>query len=180
MDDPLHQFEAELQALRPRRVAPGLLRRLEAELSAPAARPTRYVATTTWTSWKWIGWRVAAVAASLAVTATLVVTKLGQRPDVPPSLPPSLAQQDVPVTSTAPERATVLAASPGRYRPVSAANVLYDMKDEGVVYAANDAPARRLRYRYLDTYTWKNPKTNSSLKWSIPRDEVRVVPVNLN
>ena len=38
----------------------------------------------------------------------------------------------------------------------------------------------RLRYRYLDTYTWKDPRSNASLKWSVPRDEIRVLPASLN
>ena len=41
-------------------------------------------------------------------------------------------------------------------------------------------PARRVRARYLDTYTWRNPATNASLKWSVPRDEIRVLPARLN
>jgi hypothetical protein len=82
--------------------------------------------------------------------------------------------------STIPTPAALPPANAERYRPVSAANVLYELKDEGQVYTADNTPGRRMRYRYLDTYTWKNPKNNASLKWSIPRDEVRVVPVNLN
>jgi hypothetical protein len=39
---------------------------------------------------------------------------------------------------------------------------------------------RRLRYRYVDTYTWKSSHGNASLKWSVPRDEIRVLPVSLN
>ena len=37
--------------------------------------------------------------------------------------------------------------------------------------------AHRVFQRYLDTYTWRNPRTNASLRWTVPRDEVRVVPV---
>ena len=69
---------------------------------------------------------------------------------------------------------------PDRYQPVAATNVLYDLKDEGTVYLDGDTPARRLRYRYLDTYTWKNPRNNASLKWSVPRDEIRVLPASLH
>ena len=67
-----------------------------------------------------------------------------------------------------------------RYQPVGAATVLYDLKEDGVVTLPNRTPARRLRYRYVDTYTWKNPATNASLKWSVPRDEVRVLPASLH
>jgi hypothetical protein len=29
----------------------------------------------------------------------------------------------------------------------------------------------------VDTITWKNPRTNASVRWTVPREEVRVVPV---
>jgi hypothetical protein len=63
---------------------------------------------------------------------------------------------------------------------VSVSNVLYDLKDEGTVRVEGQDPVRRLRYRYVDTYTWKNSSGNASLKWSVPRDEIRVLPVSFN
>ena len=82
----------------------------------------------------------------------------------------------------------VLAASPGPmppaavtvYQPVTAANVLYDLKDEGEVLIDGAAPSRQVRARYVDTYTWKNPRNNASIKWTVPRDEVRVVPASFS
>ncbi|WP_415908306.1 hypothetical protein [Oleiharenicola sp. Vm1] len=71
-------------------------------------------------------------------------------------------------------------ASRDTYRPVKAANVLYDLQDEGPVLLEDNTPARRIRARYVDTYTWKNPATNASLKWSVPRDEVRVMPASFH
>jgi hypothetical protein len=32
----------------------------------------------------------------------------------------------------------------------------------------------------VDTYTWKNPRTNASIKWTVPRDEIRVIPATYN
>jgi hypothetical protein len=63
---------------------------------------------------------------------------------------------------------------------VKAANVLYDLQDEGPVLLEDNTPARRIRARYVDTYTWKNPATKASLKWSVPRDEVRVLPASFH
>ena len=37
--------------------------------------------------------------------------------------------------------------------------------------------AHRVFQCYLDTYTWRNPRTNASLRWTVPRDELRVIPV---
>ena len=69
---------------------------------------------------------------------------------------------------------------PDSYRPVGAASVLYDLKEDAPVTLPNSTPLRRVRYRYVDTYTWKNPATKASLKWSVPRDEVRVIPASLH
>jgi len=63
------------------------------------------------------------------------------------------------------------------FRPVAAENVLYAAQDEGLVALADGTPARRVRSSYVDTITWKNPRNNASLRWSVPREEVRVVPV---
>ena len=180
MNESFKDLEDELKQLSPRRVSPELWQRLDSELGASAgAKRPRYNSTTSWTSWKWAGWRLAAVAATVAVVTTIGVMRWAERPDV---AAPVQSRPVAPATAVAanPLPAPTPAASPDRYRPVSAANVLYDLKDEGLAYTADNNPGRRLRYRYLDTYTWKNPRSNASLKWSIPRDEVRVVPVNLN
>jgi hypothetical protein len=56
--------------------------------------------------------------------------------------------------------------------------VLYAAEDEGIVTLDDGRPARRERLHYVDTVTWRNPRTNASLTWSVPREEVRIVPVN--
>ncbi|MDB6094668.1 MAG: hypothetical protein JWM32_2230 [Verrucomicrobia bacterium] len=63
------------------------------------------------------------------------------------------------------------------YKPVSADNVLYDRTDEGLVTLADGSTARRYRSSYVDTITWRDPRTQASLRWSVPRTEERVVPV---
>ena len=67
---------------------------------------------------------------------------------------------------------------PAPFQPVAAENLLYAARDEGLVTLADGTPARRERFSYVDTITWKNPRTNASVRWSVPREEVRVVPVN--
>ena len=62
-------------------------------------------------------------------------------------------------------------------KPVAAENVLVSASDEGLVTLEDGTPARRERLQFVDTITWKNPRTNSSLRWSVPREEVRIVPV---
>ena len=63
------------------------------------------------------------------------------------------------------------------FRPVKAENILYAARDEGPVTLDDGTLARRVRSSYVDTITWKNPRTNASLTWSVPREELRVVPV---
>ena len=180
MDESFHELEAELKALRPQQPSLLLRGRIEgaiaARVGAAAACSPRYIAATNLNSWKWFGWRSAGVAAAVALLVTLgwlnsrVVPALGPMPPPvqlarnPPGQPASRGAH----------------ADRDRYQPVAATNVLYDLKDEGRVMVDGDTPARRLRYRYLDTYTWKNPRTNASLKWSVPRDEIRVLPASMN
>ena len=148
MDDELQQLEAELQRLRPRSPSPQLQARLSTKLA-----PRRQGA------WWWAALPLAA-AVALAFTPWF-------RP----------AQVNAPVAATA-QATPVPDPRPDEYQPVAAENLLYATQDEGVVTLASGAQARRVRNSYVDTITWRNPRTNASLRWSVPRDEVRVVPVN--
>ena len=78
----------------------------------------------------------------------------------------------------APPPAAAVAAPVATYKPVSAENLLYDQRDEGLVTLADGTTARRYRSSYVDTITWKNPRTRASLRWSVPRTEQRVIPVS--
>lgn len=152
MDDELQQLEAELKRLRPAAPSRQLLARLDRELAAPARR-----AAPTW--WLWAG--ALPIAAALAVMITLA------------------ARRDSPRPANAPQEiAAVPALAPAAFQPVAAENVLYAAQDDGLVTLADGTPARRERLNYVDTITWKNPRTNASVRWSVPREEVRVVPVS--
>ena len=208
MDDSLQNLENELKALRPRRPSALLRARVEHELApeaqgaaaadtpAPvirtavdAAEIRRYASATTLRSWKWFSWQMAA-AAGVALVVSLGVWRF---------VAPSPAQDEVDATalantasvddqslapralsSPASNRAIAARTAPDAFQPVKAANVLYDVRDEGVVFLEDNTPARAVRARYVDTYTWKNPATNASLKWSVPRDEVRVLPASFH
>lgn len=204
MDESLQELENELKALRPRRPSVLLRARLEKELApgAPMATPAaaqssvdrmapRYSTASTVRSWKWAGWQLAAAAAvALVVSLGVWRWQSGAQPEAPETAP-AFAQaprNEMPVERTEPvatspstdSRQLAVAAPRDSYRPVKAANVLYDLQDEGLVLLNDNVPARRVRARYVDTYTWKNPATNASLKWSVPRDEVRVLPTTFH
>ncbi|MCM2274711.1 MAG: hypothetical protein NDI75_07980 [Candidatus Didemnitutus sp.] len=204
MDESLQQLENELKALRPRRPSPLLRARVEHALAsdvsvapaapaaytpAPAKPAPRYTSATTLRSWKWFSWQMAA-AAAVALVVSLGVWRYGARSGSDGSVAPlaAVAQPGTSastapdISATAPSAERMLAAAApaasGAFRPVKAANVLYDLRDEGPVLLEDNSAGRRVRARYVDTYTWRNPATNASLKWSVPRDEVRVLPAN--
>ena len=152
MDDELQQLEAELKRLRPAAPARGLLARLERDLTpAPARRVTPL-----W--WLWAGALPVAAALALLVAFNL--------------------RRDQPGEPAGAAPVEVAASLPPAFKPVAAENLLYAASDEGLVKLDDGTAARRERLSFVDTITWKNPRTNASVRWSVPREEVRVVPVN--
>lgn len=153
MDDELPQFEAELRRLRPAAPPSRMLAHLERELAAsPRCAPLAW----------WIGAGALPVAVAFAVMITFAAKRDGARP----------------VRPGAREITGVAAPGPASFKPIAAENLLYAAEDEGLITLADGTPARRERLSYVDTITWKNTRTNASVRWSVPREEVRVVPVN--
>lgn len=173
MDENLTELENELRRLTPRRVSPSLLAALERELG-PVVEPAQSAANIPkLSSWKWATWSLGGVAAALAVVAVVRFSHPAA-PALEKPAPLAVAANTPVVESPAP------AAITNRYEPVQATSVLYDMKEDGRATLADQSEARQVRYRYVDTYTWKNPATNASLRWSVPRDEVRFVRASLD
>ncbi|MBI5771612.1 MAG: hypothetical protein HZA93_27810 [Verrucomicrobia bacterium] len=158
MDEELAQLEAELKRLRPAAPSRELLARLERELACSENAGSVSAAVVRRRSRAW--W-LAAAALPIAAAITLLVT--------------FRARHELPVTP--PVTATLTVSEPALFKPVAAENVLYSARDEGLVTLDDGTPARRERLRYVDTITWKNPQTNASVRWTVPREEVRVVPV---
>ncbi|MBS0662549.1 MAG: hypothetical protein JSR48_04750 [Verrucomicrobia bacterium] len=152
MDNELQELEAELKGLRP--VAPSAFARARVgrEL-ANARRPM-------------LGWLALPLAAAI-VGLIYLQNRVGVTP-AGAALSPALARA----------AATPPTAKAFAYKPVSAENVLYDVQDEGMVTLADGTAARRYRSSYVDTITWKNPRTQASLRWSVPRTVERVIPVS--
>lgn len=166
MDKDLLEFEAELGRFRPRAAPARLLAGIERELAAPAALSPHchYKGATSWTSWKWANWTAAAAFAG----AMLLAGRFWPR-DVPPATVKQGAVRSAP------------AATPfAGYKPVAARRTVFGTDDEGLVTLDDGRLGRRIRRHFVDTITWRNPQTNASLRWSIPREEVRFVPVNAN
>jgi hypothetical protein len=150
MDDDLQKFENELRELRPVAPARTLMARIECELARDESAPP---AARAW--WLWAG--ALPAAAALAVMVAMAV-KRSEAPRIDEPRP--------------------AAESQALLKPVAAENILYAARDEGLVTLDDGTPARRARLSYVDTFIWENPRTNASLKWSVPREEIRVVPVS--
>ena len=140
--------ELEAELKRLRPVAPS--RAVAGEISRALAAPPRR------NFWAWSVLPLAAMAAGVFL--------LLQPASTPPAATP------------APTPAQVIA--PATFKPVSADKLLYAQSDDGLVTLGDGTTARRYRSSYVDTITWKNPRTQASLKWSVPRTEERVVPVS--
>ena len=157
MDDDLLHLEAELKRLRPASPSRELVARLQDELSRPAPR-------------YWRGARLFWLAALPAAAALALMQTLWRSKAPAASIASERSASSEPAAATVPMNESAL-------RPVAAENVLVSASDEGLVTLEDGTTARRTRLRYVDTITWRNPQTNASLRWSVPREEVRVVPV---
>jgi hypothetical protein len=162
MDEQLQQLEQELKRLHPVQPSPRLQEGIRRELlrgdGRNASRPAR---GPTWAGGWW--WIVALPAAAA------VAVMLTQR-----STPPAAD------TAARPGALARRASGDAVFKPVQAENILYAASNEGLITLEDGTPARRERLHYVDTITWRNPRTNASLTWSVPREEVRVVPVELH
>jgi hypothetical protein len=63
------------------------------------------------------------------------------------------------------------------FKPVGIRDVLVNSRDEGYVVLADGRTARRMIEAHVDTITWRNPRSAASIQWSVPREELRIVPV---
>lgn len=151
MDEELIALEEELKRLRP--VIPPT--RLMAALDNELGRKSR-------SSLRWISWLGLPVAAAIAAWVIYAP-----------------ANQTASITNT--EGVVAAAADPAKsptFKPVAAQNVLVSESDDGLITLADGTHVRRTRQAYLDRITWENPATHASLTWTLPREEVKVVPVS--
>jgi hypothetical protein len=161
MDDDLFQLEAELKRLRPAVPSRGLLRNVERELTSEAARRSKAIAPVQWL-----------VTASLAAAATVALMyAINPRR----ASAPNVAEERAHLSSRTPNPNASSHDAP--LKPIAAQNVLLSASDEGLVTLGDGTQARKQRLHYVDTITWKNPRTNASLTWTVPREEIRVVPI---
>lgn len=105
------------------------------------------------------GWLWAAMpAAAMLAAAVVVETRWPAQPAATPHAPSPAAPA---------------------FKPVAFRDVLVDSRDDGYVVLADGRPARRLREAHIDTITWRDPRSAASLQWSVPREQIRIVPVSI-
>lgn len=176
MDESLQELENELKRLTPRAPSATLVSAFERELGSadgPAPAPgRRYTSAASVSTWKWFSWSLAAAAAALL--AAFLLTRR------PPEAVPENRLAGTDAEASPPASAVSPMAVTNRYEPVHASSVLYDLQEGDPKLLPDRTEGREVRYRYVDTYTWKNPATNASVRWSVPRDEVRLVRASLD
>ena len=163
MDDEFTTLELELKRLRPRTLPAIVVNRIAVELepqTAGIARPSWFVTASRWMSSNWrIGAASAAALGALAVGLHLAAA-------------PGATQSREGISTPQPAR-----PADTELKPVAAESILYDVRDEGLVTLDDGREGRRVRQRYLDTITWSAPDARRSLRWTVPREEVRILPV---
>ncbi|HRE82181.1 MAG TPA: hypothetical protein PLN52_14125 [Opitutaceae bacterium] len=169
-DDDFSDLERELKQLRLREPSAGFLERIEQALDADLANAPRHYEV------HWGGWITAGLPIAAAVVFGFLAAQAPtQRQQARDGTREAIVAGDVsssPETFTA-ERRT----QPSLYKPVAVEQWDYGAHDEGIVTLPDGTTARQWRERFVDTVTWKNPQTQAAVTWSIPRDEVRLVPV---
>ncbi len=173
MDNELDHLEAELKGLQPAELSPELVARIERDLTqSPVHVPSEVPTRRALASMHWLWMAALPAAAAVALVA-------GRFSSKPPAQETTVAAVEPAVTPApalpAPASTTAVRTA---LKPVAAENLLVYAADEGLVTLDDGTPARRERLQYVDTITWKNPRTNASLTWRVPREEVRVVPVS--
>lgn len=162
MDNSLKEIERELQTLAPQGPSAALFNRianeLEAESAAVAGSPSprsRYRTATSWTSWKWANWTVAAALVALLTVATHWT---GDTPSPHPAGGDRLA-----------------ATSAEVLRPVRAARTLVESRSEAILELPDGSPVQRVRDYFVDTIEWQGADGEAQLRWELPRESVRFV-----
>ena len=158
MDEDLKNFECELRRLQPIAPSPALEARIGDELAAAMGTPVES-APKSRAAVRWVWFLAIPAAAALAMLLSRNAPREPGRDGAKVVAQPAVD-------------------AAGGFKPVAAENVLYAARDEGLVVLDDGTPARRERLQFVDTITWKNPRTNASLRWTVPREEVRVVPIS--
>jgi len=163
-------LEAELRELSPAAPPAHLERLLAAQLDQPVPKPA-YRTATTWTSWKWANWGVAAALVGLMAWFSWRTPEADVSMENAPLA--TLTGLGLEVSETM-ERGGIV------YRPVSAERLLLGSRVDGVVRLADGTAAERVRDYFIDTVTWRATAGKGELQVNVPREAVRFVGLAAN
>ncbi len=156
------ELESELTRLRPARPSNGLLVRVEMAL-ADAGKIRDKVITPHRFRVNWIGLGV-----GVAAAATVLILA---RVDYHPLTTHQMA-------SAAPVLQQSAARLPD-YRAAGLTRVVYNKRDEGLIFPAGSAePLRRIRTTKRETLHWQDQQSGAQLQVSYPAEEVMLIPVS--
>jgi hypothetical protein len=83
------------------------------------------------------------------------------------------------VVSITPAPSVATIAPISQFIPAGATQVVYNMRDEGLLFPSGSArPVRRWRSHTRETLQWRNPATGASLRVSYPSEQVELIPVS--
>jgi hypothetical protein len=163
MDDFL-ELEADLKRLRPAPVSAVLMLQVE---NALLQKPGPIIATagilaprqSAPASWLPFGLGLAAAIALFAIALSL--------------------SHRAPNSKTVASSPSSAAISAAEFQPSSVTRVVYDTRDEGLLFPnSSPQPLRRTHYQTRETMQWRNPGTGASLRVSYPAEEVVLTPVS--
>ncbi len=163
------ELEAELRRLRPCAPSADLAARIETALAEPPPASTPTAAVLPRVSRFQLNWL--SLGLGLAAAAGLLLLA---RVETKPT-----ARQPQTVAATTPLPAIHTAPAVDTMRPTALTQVVYNVRDEGLVFPAGSAtPVRRVRQQSRETVQWRNPSTGASLRVSYPSEEVVLTPVS--
>jgi len=154
------EIELELRKLRPARVAPDLLARIEQRIAAEPA-PQKIIAPARF--------RISrlALGCGLAAAAAFIVFV-----NVDTHSKKSTSVASAPRTDSN-------GSATANYEPQAVTQVVYHRRDEGLVFPPGaQTPARRIRLAKRETFEWRDPRTGAQLRVSYPEEQVTLIPVS--
>ncbi len=180
MNDDFSNLEAELKLLRPRRPSEQLRERLGEFLTAETRSAQRgsskgrrmgepSLLAFLRRLWRSLLWSSLATAAVIAMVIVLRQSRSDPKPTASSVAANSVPAKQLPGPVGQP-----------RFKPIAAERVIFSSQREGLVTLSDGTVAQRVRQLSVDTYTWQDPKTKASLSWSIPREDLRIVPASFH
>jgi hypothetical protein len=165
------ELEAELKKLRPAQPSQELVARIENALQQSATQtPAAGVMKRRKIQWNWLP-----LGLGLAAAATFLILARVNVDHAPN--PSRTVAANSPAASVAPQINRPGTAAPGLVAE-GLTQVVYSTRDEGIHFAKDATPLRRVRSHKRETLKWQDPQTGASLRVTYPSEEVTLIPVS--